>query len=242
MKKVGQKISLSQKVKCELVDFIHSTGMNPNDALPTESELTEMLSVSRYTLREALALLEQERIIYKVHGKGTFIRKIPSTIESGLEKLESVTDIIKKFGLEPNTVWCGISEEYPNEEMVKKLKISSTDKVVTFKRIRTANGEFVAYCIDSIPLNYLKFVPVQVEDESMLRFLSREMDINPESCITYMMPVMPPAELLEAFRMEADKPLLMLQQTHLDEEGRAVIFSYDYFNPELLKFRINRTR
>jgi DNA-binding GntR family transcriptional regulator len=36
--------------------------------------------------------------------------------------------------------------------------------------------------------------------------------------------------------------LLLLRQIHYDKEGTPVIYSMDYFNPEVFKFKINRIR
>lgn len=237
-----RKQSLSQKVKCEIMDFIHSTGLGPHDALPAESELTDILSVSRYTVREALALLEQEKIIYKKQGKGTFLRRLPSTIETGLERLESVTDMIRKSGLEANTRWLGVRVHLPSLDMQRKLQIGEEDEVVTYARLRTANGEFAAYCVDTIPLRLMRYVPENFEGESLMSFLAREMDIVMETAVAYVEACGIPEEIKPLVDVEGLQHLLMLQQTHHDEHERPIVFSYDYFNPELVRFKINRSR
>lgn len=242
MRKSIQKQSLSQKVKCEIVDFIHSTGLNPHELLPSEAELTEILSVSRYTVREALALLEQEKIVYKKQGKGTYLRRLPSMIESGLERLESVTEMIHKSGLEANTRWLGVRVHKPSEDMQRKLKISEEDEVVTYARLRTANGEFAAYCIDTIPLRLMRYVPETFGEESLMNFLSQEMDIVMESAVSYVEPCGVPEEIKTLVDVEGLNHLLMFQQTHHDEHERPIVYSYDYFNPELIRFKINRSR
>jgi len=35
---------------------------------------------------------------------------------------------------------------------------------------------------------------------------------------------------------------IVLHQMHYDNEGHAVLYSDDYFNPEIIKFKINRAR
>ena len=42
------------------------------EKLPSEFELAKLLGVSRATLREALRVLEEENIIVRRHGVGTF--------------------------------------------------------------------------------------------------------------------------------------------------------------------------
>jgi GntR family transcriptional regulator len=236
------KLPLSQKVKCEIIDYIHSTGIKKDEALPSENDFSVLLDVSRQTVREALALLELEKIVYKVQGKGTFLRRIPSTIQTGLEKLESVTEMIRKSGLEPRTIWIGIEVEDPTDIMVRELEISRTDKVVTFKRLRTANGEFVSYCVDSIPQKLLSFIPRAVESESLMYYLGKEMDLVFESAKSVVTAVMPSEDILRHFDLGGSKPLLLLEQTHFNPDYRPIAYSRDYYDTDIIKFKINRER
>ncbi len=55
-----------------------------NEKLPSEFELSKSLGVSRATLREALRLLEEENVIVRRHGVGTFVNPKP-LFTSGIE-------------------------------------------------------------------------------------------------------------------------------------------------------------
>ncbi|MDF2859258.1 MAG: GntR family transcriptional regulator, partial [Neobacillus sp.] len=43
------------------------------EKLPSEFDLAKQLGVSRATLREALRILEEENVIIRRHGVGTFV-------------------------------------------------------------------------------------------------------------------------------------------------------------------------
>src|SRR5688500_6480072 len=49
----------------------------PGTQLPSESELSRELGVSRVTVREALRVLAQENVLVKVQGRGTFVADNP---------------------------------------------------------------------------------------------------------------------------------------------------------------------
>jgi GntR family transcriptional regulator of arabinose operon len=52
---------------------IMTGALQPNDRLPGEWEIAEELEISRTTIQKAWQGAEEENLIYRVHGKGTFI-------------------------------------------------------------------------------------------------------------------------------------------------------------------------
>lgn len=65
--------ALSLNARDQIIKLIHSQRLTPGDQLPSEDELSRMLEVSRATVREALVLLESQRIVERRHGRGTFV-------------------------------------------------------------------------------------------------------------------------------------------------------------------------
>jgi GntR family transcriptional regulator of arabinose operon len=52
--------------------LVRSGRLAPNEKLPSENELCEMLSLSRTTIRKAIDALERKSIVYRRQGQGTF--------------------------------------------------------------------------------------------------------------------------------------------------------------------------
>src|SRR5919205_939676 len=88
------------------------------EKLPSEFELAKQLGVSRATLREALSILEEENVIIRRHGVGTFVNGRPM-FTSGIEQLNSVTDMILQAGMEPGTIFLSTTTQGPTEEDVR---------------------------------------------------------------------------------------------------------------------------
>lgn len=61
----------------ELIDYIRSLvregGLKPGDKLHSENELCEMFQISRQTVRRAIGVLEEEGLLRRVRGSGTYI-------------------------------------------------------------------------------------------------------------------------------------------------------------------------
>lgn len=243
MKIKKKTVSLSQKAKKKIIEYIREEELQPNDKLPSENTLMDMLGVSRYTVREALALLEQDRIVYKIQGKGTYVNKSPIQIESGLEKLESITEIIESFGYDPGTQWVDIRENAPSDDMLDKLELNEDEKVVTFKRIRTAKEMVAAYCVDTVKRSLIKGdIPTKINNESMFCYFKDKCGIELEYAVSEIIPTFPTIEMIKLMKINEDQLFLLLHQIHYDKEGNPIIYSKDYFNPEVFKFKVNRVK
>src|SRR3954463_5202774 len=82
------------------------------ERLPSEFDLAKQLGVSRATLREALRILEEENVIIRRHGVGTFVNVKP-LFTSGIEQLNSVTAMIEQAGMVPGTIFLSSSTQGP---------------------------------------------------------------------------------------------------------------------------------
>lgn len=59
----------------DLRDRITTGQLKPGDRLPSEAQLAAQYTVSTATLRSALAVLQGEGLVEKLHGKGNFVRR-----------------------------------------------------------------------------------------------------------------------------------------------------------------------
>ncbi len=60
------------QIEEDLKELIFSDSIHPGDKLPSENVLAEKYKVSRQTVRKALSSLENDGLIFAVHGSGTF--------------------------------------------------------------------------------------------------------------------------------------------------------------------------
>lgn len=116
------------------------TELKPHDLLPSERELSEIYGVSRTTVRLALQELENIGLIYKKHGKGTFVSSIS---ESTLNLLGaySFTEQMKSLGKTTKTIILDFEILESNKYFSSKLGIHTGTKVIKIKRLRLADGE-----------------------------------------------------------------------------------------------------
>jgi len=84
---------LSDKVANRILALIRTQQLKPGDRLPPERDLTEMMGVSRLTLREALRTLSYMNVVENHQRKGTFITSLdPEMLVEHLELVFSLDD------------------------------------------------------------------------------------------------------------------------------------------------------
>jgi len=114
--------------------LIRERELPPGTPLPTEKRLQESCGVSRATVREALALLERERVIDRQQGKGTFVG--PPPLERNIVELTSFSEDMHKHNLTPTgqlLEWTGSPARIPDE-------LGEAGPIVRLVRLRLANG------------------------------------------------------------------------------------------------------
>ena len=66
-----------EQVTQQIVDHIDSAPLEPGQKLPTERQLSELLQVSRSSVREGIKVLELLRFLESKQGEGTFVSSSP---------------------------------------------------------------------------------------------------------------------------------------------------------------------
>ncbi|WP_369169450.1 GntR family transcriptional regulator [Streptomyces sp. R28] len=72
--------SRHHEIADDLRHQITTGDIKPGDRLPSEAGLADRYKVSTVTLRRALAVLQGEGLVEKIHGKGNFVRRPPRKI------------------------------------------------------------------------------------------------------------------------------------------------------------------
>jgi DNA-binding FadR family transcriptional regulator len=88
--------------------LLQSDSLDADGKLPTERTLSEMLGVSRRSIRRALEVLEAEDRIWRRQGSGTFAGKRPDEWSSQVDSIVAETDFMEimevRLRVEPQLV------------------------------------------------------------------------------------------------------------------------------------------
>lgn len=150
-------------LKQDIADGIYKE----KEKLPSEFDLAKQLGVSRATLREALRILEEENVIIRRHGVGTFVNVKP-LFTSGIEQLNSVTAMINQAGMTPGTIFLSSSTQDATEEDIRRFSCSIDEEIFVMERVRTANGNQSSTVSTKYPNEFCrKHFPMQKNQSSI---------------------------------------------------------------------------
>ncbi|MDQ0270166.1 GntR family transcriptional regulator [Cytobacillus purgationiresistens] len=210
------------------------------EKLPSEFDLAKQLGVSRATLREALRILEEENIIIRRHGVGTFVNAKP-LFTSGIEQLNSVTNMIMQAGMVPGTIFLSSETQGPTEDDIRRFSSALDEEIAVVERVRTANGEPVVYCVDKLPGKYIP-ESISWEKESIFDILEEGIGRKITYAVAQIEPVGYHEKVSPILECNPETALLVLKQMHYNEMDEPILYSVNYFRADKFSFHVLRKR
>lgn len=234
--------SLSDLVRLELLDEIRRGKYLVNSRLPNEEQLAKELGVSRNTLREALRVLESNGVVEKKQGLGTFVRgELSPKAKPGLEVLFRVTDAILELGSNPGTSETTFETASADARVAEKLGVNAGTLVKHMRRVRTADGVPVVYCIDMFSPT-IGELEVEKLKSSVFAYLEEVKGIRIAYASTDIRPIVAGKELADKLSVSAASPLLLLDEVHFDKLDQPIFYSRLFFRSDYFVFHVLRTR
>ncbi len=233
--------TLTDAVQEQLRQAIFSGTYSPGSQLPTEAELGQMLGASRTVVREALRILEEDGLIFRRHGVGTFVRK--HAILKNLNINYGITEMIQLAGLTPGTTHLAIHSETADEEIASNLNVPVGTPTVTIERVRTADQKPVVYSLDTFAETLLRgadFNPNRLLSESVYQILENEFGHSIDYGVARILPAHAPAPIAQHLDLAPNSLVLYLVQTDYSSLDEPLLYSREYHLPDAFDFMIWR--
>jgi GntR family transcriptional regulator, N-acetylglucosamine utilization regulator len=221
---------LYQQLQRALRGAIENGVIGPEDALPPERDLAEMLNVSRITVRKAIDELVEDGLLIRKQGSGTFVS---NRVEKNFAKLTSFSEDMRARGREPRSVWMNRAAGTVNPEESLTLRQSPGTPVFRFHRIRYADDAPMAIEYATVIATTLS--SLESVESSLYEALERTGN-RPVRALQRLRAVLLTAEQAKLLKaQERDAGLLVARVGYL-KDGRAVEFSQSYYRGDIYDF------
>jgi GntR family transcriptional regulator len=233
-----RKSSASQMVRADLTKLIKE-GYFSSELLPSEDALANMFGVSRVTIREALANLENHDYISRVQGKGTAINKKVTSLTCRITEGLSFCDLLRQQGYTPSVKDGNVSKIQSNPTIAKKLATDSKE-LYCIKKTFLADGRPSIYCVNHLTTEHVsdKILTFPMDERSIFNLLHEEFDF-PEIAydIINVSPINVDKRISEYLELPVGTAMLMFESIVFDKKEEPVMYNEEYFNPEMLRFQ-----
>ena len=222
-------LPLYYQLKEVLKHQIRAGHLAPHTAIPSEPELVSNYHVSRATVRQALSELVHEGLLYRQHGKGTFVCE--PRIQKTLSELTSFTEEIQRRGQRPGGSLLASELIRGSESVRNLLGLLDTEQLLRLERVRTADDTPIAYEVDYLPYPRATGIYIRVKEvaSGSLYSLMNAEGLSPyiaEQHFTADNATLHEAELLQIAPGEAG---LRLTCTTFDLTGAPLAYTEAYY-------------
>ncbi len=212
-----------------------------HDQLPSESELTQSFRASRITVRQALSDLQKEGLIFKIHGKGTFVSKPKAFQELG--RLQGFAEAMHAHGYETYNRLISLRHLRPEKTVAARLGVSARATVTELKRVRFLNREPISFDVSYLARD----VGERLAKEDLATrdvFHILENDFGQTLGIAELRIEATTADepLGGLLGIKDGAPILRIERLTRTQDGRPLDFEYLYYRGDAFQYRLRVER
>ncbi|RZJ25234.1 MAG: GntR family transcriptional regulator [Haliea sp.] len=188
--------------------------------LPTEAQLGEQYGISRIVVREALADLVRNGLIYKIRGQGAFI-SARERDEDFVSTVLGFSDEMQRKGRTVRTRVLHQALREPTESEVRTLDLKPGDQVVSLKRLRSVDDELQLLVETAVPADLAPGLHrTRLENRSLYDVLRRQYGLRIVRAERWIDAVLPDQTARELLGITTLEPLMRIESIAYGSNGR----------------------
>ena len=236
---IARNPSLTDQVKAHLKERIVD-GDFTDGRIPAESDLAGDLGVSRTTIRDALARLEQEGAIYRRQGAGTFVNQPGLQIKSRLEEIWSYEKVLEDHAYTPSVRVLNVDTISAAEDLAADLAIEPGEAVLVMEKLFLADDIPVVLTYNRVPTRHLEGDLIPAHDQPLYALFEANSDRRLGYYLSEIVPVALSPTESDRLEVTAGTPSICFEEIGFDQDNEPVVRATSFFRDDLLRFRLIR--
>ena len=233
------RASLRHRIADTLRERLLGGEFSAGSRLPSEPELARSLGVSRSSLRAAIAMLETDGLLQRMHGSGTYVAERP-TLRNDLSRNFGVSEMIAAAGFEPGTTRKLAAREPAPGEVAAAFGIEPKAPLSVLRRVRTATGRPVVDSTDWCRQEVLDPSELSALGEGSVYGALAEQGLPIHHGVASISPTLATAQLARRLQVPARTLLLTLFQVDSTVLGEVVLVSVEHHLADAFEVSVYR--
>ena len=231
--------SLYARIRDELRAQIVAGIYPPHARLPSESGLMARYGVSRITVRNALAELEKEGILFKLPGKGVFVSK-PKSFQS-LGRLQGFAESMSDCEVFNELI--SLRTLPADAEVARRLRLAEHEPVGELQRVRYLNREPVSLDITYVPAHLgARLAREDLATRDIFLILENDYGIALGFADLTIDALLADSRVANALQINLGDPILRIARLTHTETGEPLDFEYLFCRVDNFQFRLRIER
>ena len=233
---------LYHQVFLVLRDRIRHGQIEDNAMLPNEMRLAALFSVSRITIKRALAELVAEGMVVRQRGVGTMVKapQLPMPLVQGA--FDNWIENLEAFDRDVEVELLDVSETTADAVLAKHLGIATGAMVQSVTRLRKVAGAPFAHVVAWVPARVAaRYEPSGLATTPMLALLERA-GFKPADAEQWISAVTTPQPIAALLGMPVPEAALLLEQIMHDADGNPLQFLRAHYHAERFRYHVQISR
>jgi GntR family transcriptional regulator len=224
-------IPLYYQIMRDLKEQIVSGKLGPGDRLPSEAEHTRRFGVSRVVIRQALRILQEQGLIVRVKGKGTFVSD--AVAEDAAPRISGSLEDLIHIGADTTIRVVEFRLVKATPDLAEVFAVKENDDLFYVQRIRLVNGRPLAVLINHLPYDIGASIPVNdLTREPLIVLIEKRCAVRVEWASQVFQAVAADEELAGLLEVDILTPLLKLTLTAYSTVGTVVDLAHVFYRSD----------
>ena len=211
------------------------------DQLPTEAELVADYGVSRITVRQALKTLEDDQLIRREAGRGTFVTghpKVPETLQ-----MDGSLDDLMSIGLATSVRLLDLRDVVATREDARAFGVPEGHPLMQCTRLRYFHEEPYSYIVNRIPKKFARqFSERDWASGGIMKALETHLGVRLQDAHQTVRATLADASLARLLKVRIGAPLLSVNRAVRTDKGLTVERVHTYYRGDIFSLNVHMTR
>lgn len=232
----------AQRIYLLLRDLIVAGDLGPGARLPSEPALAAEHGVSRVTIRRALARLDDEGLIEKRAGSGTFVRPAAPMVRAAIADMSNVFAHLIEMGRTTEARLMSFEYMTPPAPIRDALGLEADERVQRSVRVRRVDGAAFSHLTAHVPERIGRaWTRDQLAAEPLLGLIEAA-GRAPTRAAQEVSAVLAGPEVADALEVEVGSALVSLTRTVFGPDDEGLEHLQALYRPDRYSLRMDLVR